>query len=395
MNIQQMHIGLDLALQRANSNIFGKLQKEEKDYFLNVTTKELIRAAILKEQNTVFNIVTYADILKYYETLQFYIVDTELTLNENLGYKYVFGVLPTPIVMAAVTSGILYKNITYKVVVAGTTNLTNVGYKSTPVVSETFVCLPTDLTSGGTVKIGETYKVIEPGSSTPVSYGAVNNLPGTVFTATAGGTLPTDVNVRYERLTFLPTWAGSTSLIPITNYGYFAYLSSQSLITTGQPITTGTLTKGKKYIVSVAGTTNLSGVGGSTLNTVGKIFTCTSSAAITWAGGTILYEIASNNNRLVKYQDVENFLEQSYGSVSSSPIATIAANKLQVYHDFKFNISGIKLSYIKEPIDVNRDQNIDSDLPVSMHPFLVDTTAKYIMQWYAINSGVQQQQVQQ
>lgn len=51
MNVQQMHIGVDLGIQKVNSNAFDDLLPEEKNYYLNRAQREYIRrqTAYLRE----------------------------------------------------------------------------------------------------------------------------------------------------------------------------------------------------------------------------------------------------------------------------------------------------------------------------------------------------------
>jgi hypothetical protein len=384
MTIHDMHIGLDLILQRINSNVFNKILPEEKDWYINVTTQELIRAVLLDEKNTVFNIITYADIRKYYEALQYYIRSVELSVNSNPGYNYVYGDFPVNIPMGKVTSGVLYKDIPYKVLVGGETDLT-VAAGSQPTGSgSVFTCNPANLTGGGTLVVGETYRIINAAGTSLSAYGAPSDAPGTVFVCTAAAApLAAVTSIIIERLTVKPTWAGATELTPISNFGYFNYLSSRSSVRYGQSIAAGNLKPGKKYYVYVPGDTDLSTVGGKEINDVGFIFTCTSAADITWEGGTVLYEVIDTNNRIVKAQDVYNFLAHSFGTTVSSPVAIIADNKIKVFHDYKFDVNRVYLDYIKEPVSVSKENNINSDLPVSLHAYIVDLTAKYILQTMA------------
>lgn len=399
MTIKEMHIGLDLALQKLNSNVFNKLLKEEKDYFLNITTQQLIRAALLDEKNTVFNIVTYSDIRAYYEALQYYIRKVELNVNFNEGYPYVYGNLPMNIKMGKMSSGILYKGISYKVITPGSPaiDFSDVGGSSSSTAGEIFECNPADLGTGDNVYKGETYRIINPSTEDFTTMGASSNLPGTVFIANTNDTIAGDTSTVLERLSYIPDWASSTGaeITPTSNFGYYNYLSSRSAVRYGQAISSGTLTKGKQYYVHVSGTTDLSSVGGKVVNSIGFIFTCTSDTIITWAGGTVLYEVIQPVNRIVKYQDIYNFLDHSYGTTSSSPLATIASNRIEVYHNYQFDVNRIYLDYIKEPVSVNFENSIDSDLPVSLHNVLVDTTAKYIQSTMQSNAAAQQPQQSQ
>ncbi len=375
MNIREMHIHLDLALQRINSNVFGRILPEEKDAFINKITQDLVRGVLLKEANTVMSIVGYGDIRSYYEVLQYYIRSIELSVNRNPGYNYVYGEFPVNIPMGVIKSGVLYKGIPYKILVSGGTSLDDAGYVS----GNQFTCNPDNLVGGDTIVVGETYRIINSaGVDFVTDHGAKSNSPGTVFRATTGGVLLiTNESVEVERLTIIPTWDGFTEITPTSNFGYFGYLTSRSAVRYGQSISSGALNVGRKYIVHAQGSTDLTSVGGKADNDVGYIFTCTNEGALTW-NGTVLYEVIDVVNRFVKMQDVYNFLAHSFGTTTSSPIATLSDNKVNVYHDYKFDINRVYLDYVKEPVSVSRENNIDSDLPVSLHSFLIDLTAEYI-----------------
>jgi len=374
-----MHIGIDLNLQALNSNVFGKLQHEEKDYWLNDTTEELVKAVLLDEKNTVFNLLTYADIRRYFEVLQVYIRNLQLGITEASGQGYAYGILPSDITTGLITSGVLYHGIKYKVVIAGTTDLSAFGYKVTPIVNETFEC---DITTGtgATIPIvsGEKYRIINAhGATLAATYGAPNDLPGTEFIATASGAGGGGVSTVIQNLTDAPTWVGTT-LMPVYNQGFYLPIDATSDVTKGNPITSGSLTIGERYIVSIAGTTNLSGIGGVATPDVGYIFTCSSASAPMWQGGTILYLINNVGNRLIKMQDVKLVLANSFGSMKTSPISVYANDRLRVYHDNKFSIERLYIDYIIKPITVDWNSNTNSDLPTSLHGRLVKLTAERI-----------------
>ena len=142
MNIKMMHIGIDLGVQRLNSNVFGKLQPEEKDYFINTVTQDFVKLALTDEKNTVFDVQTYTDIREYYERLQVYISSIQLGLVEELGYGYVYGELPTSITIVPISSGVLYHGVTYRIVTAGTIDLSGFGGNNHALTSvgDTFKC---------------------------------------------------------------------------------------------------------------------------------------------------------------------------------------------------------------------------------------------------------------
>ena len=380
MTIKEMHIGIDLGVQRLNSNVFGKLLPEEKDYFINITTQEFVKLALTNERNTLFTPQTYADIRKYYEVLQSYILTRQLGLVEELGSGYVYGKLPSGITISALVSGLLYHGVSYKVIVAGGTDLSNYGYLASPVEGDTFECNITTQTGGNiTLVTGESYRIVNAANGDFTSYGAANNNPGTEFTATSSTSVTGTASTVVQNLSKTPSWDSTTKLIPISDVGYYMNIATRSSIAYGNPITSGALTKGKKYIVKVKGTTSdLDTYGGVAAPDVNYIFTCSTTGTPTWAGGTELYEIKDVGNRLIKAQDVDDFLANSFGSTINSPISIFANNRLRVYTDNKFNVERLFLDYIRKPISVSLSDSIDSDLPESAQPFLISLVIEKI-----------------
>lgn len=386
MTIHEMHIGLDLILQRINSNVFNKLLKEEKDWFINVTTQELVRAVLLEENNTVFNIVAYTDIRKYYEALQYYIRSTELSVNTNSGERFSYGDFPMNVTMGNVSSGGLYRDIYYKIITLGdaSSNLGNYGTGANPNTGDIFLCSPSVIYTNSNFDYikGEIYRIENAGGINAVSFGASSNIPGTVFTCTSSGTTTGGANsaALFTKLYGIPTWSGGTVLTPISNYGYFNYLSSRTAVKYGQSISSYPLVVGKKYIVTAKSSTcNFYPNGGNYNCDVGFIFRCTAATPLgAWPTSAILYEVTEPQNRIVKAQDIYNILDYSFGTTNSSPIAILSDNKVKVYHDRKFEALRIYLDYIKEPITVSKENNVSSDLPVSLHSTLVNLTADYI-----------------
>lgn len=380
MTIQEMHIGIDLGLQRLNSNLFGKLLPQVKDYFINTTTLEFVRAALTDEKHSIFDTVTYQDIRTYYEKLQNYIRTIQLGLINEYGRGYVYGKLPNSIATNnGITDGLLYDGAIYKVINSGNTDLSNFGYKSVPVSGETFVCdINTIYSNNVLIEKDSIYRLVNPAHGNFTTVGAPNNNSGTEFIATNSAGILTTGLATVKPLALKPDW-NSTELMLIGDIGYFINISSFSSIKYGNPIQSGSLKAGTKYIIDIQGNTDLSYFGVSTA-TPDYIFPCEASGTPNWDGVTTLYEIKDIGNRLVKYQDINSFLDNSFGTSSKdSPISVLANNELRVYHNNKFDIKRINLDYIRKPISVNYELNIDSDLPDSVQPFVIDLIVKRIM----------------
>lgn len=385
MNINTMHIGIDIVLRRLNSAVFGKFEHEEKDYLINRTIEDLIRINLLNERNTVFDLATYGDIRSYYEALHPFIKETYVGFVNYPTYGYVEGILPmqTPLTQTT-TASLLYNGATYKVITVGTptpTDLSTFGYLATPILGESFEVVIPDykgLTSLAYSK-GERFIIMNPGNATNalIAMGAKTGLPGEEFEVkVASSPLTTDVNVHLSYIAKKPTWQGGTVLQAVKNLGYFLFIESKSYIACGDYISSGALVKNKIYKVATAGTTNLSTFGSVVQTTVNNVFTCILNGTPTWAGGTQLQEVQLYGNRLVKSQDVPNFLNHAYGTVPSSPISELTNGKIRIYHDNKFTIDGIMLKYINTPIQVDWNNNVDTDMPISIHSKIVDWTAQ-------------------
>jgi len=390
MNINEMHIGLELALQELNSNLYNTFQHEEKDYLLNRTIEDFVRAVVLKEENNVRNFISYTDIQKYYEMINPFIRDISIGFTNYQSEGFVEGFIPQENEIGELTAeeDFLVDGAKYLIVTAGDTPLASFGYFDSGNQSnnDEFICNIDEIDlSVDTLDIykGEKYRIVNnPGGGDFTSYGAITNEPGEEFIVNQDVALDltaaTD-DIRLKPLIKLPAWTGvsDTVIRCIDDIGIFGFISSESLVACGLPITSGELTKDKYYVILTAGTTNLKvytgfGTGG---NDVGVVFKCLLTGTPTWAGGTRLYEISNNPNRLVKYHDKGAFLNHSYGTVISSPISTLINNKLRVYHDNKFSIYGLKLQYVKTPVVVNYNEGIDCNLPKPLHGKIVTWTA--------------------
>ena len=383
MTINEMHIGIDLGLRRTNSNVFNKLEREEKDYILNVTIGDIIRISLLGERNTSYSLETYSDIRKYYEVLYPLIRERSLGFTNYPSEGYVEAWLPISATMGAITSGFLHNDADYKVLIAGTTNLSTYGYIATPVVGETFRCDIDNYKSATTTTLnhvkGERVIVVSPGSQDFTTLGARTRNAGEefVFNATAALDLTLDANVELKYITKQPTWVGTT-LIATSNPGYYLNSETKSLIACGDPISSGALTKDTMYKVVTAGTTDLSTYGNYVTPIDSTIFTSLLGTAPIWIGGTVLKTVKKYGNRLVKSQDVNSFLTHAYGTTATSPISIMTDDKVRIYHDNKFTIDGAYLQYVEIPISVDWNNSISCNLPLSVHSKIVDWTVERI-----------------
>jgi hypothetical protein len=136
--------------------------------------------------------------------------------------------------------------------------------------------------------------------------------------------------------------------------------------------------KGYHYKVLTPGATDFSDFGGFPVNAQNSIFICNKTGTPSWSGGTVLKRVKEQVNRLLKEQDITNARTNSFGTVITSPILAIRNYGLDVYHDNKFEIDKVQVSYVRKPARVSYDKEITTDLPESIHSKLVNLIVAYI-----------------
>lgn len=376
MTWSEMHIGIDLGLQILNSNLFNKLEPQGKDYFLNRVIGNMVSEQSNLDIKDTSNSDSYNDIKLYSSLLQPLIKIQQLDKTSSVdGYDSIS--LPKDI--SPVISGKLYNGRTYKVIIAGTTDLTSYGAASNPaVVGATFTCnIPTlDATA---LIIGCKYRILTVSGSTYTTVGAINNMVDTEFIATdttAGGT------GTVQPLDTIPSWDGITSLDFVSSDSLYEFISSYSNVDYSQEFSIGALKKGVTYKIVTGGTIVGLTAFGSSSNTVesGYMFTCTVAGTPTWStSGVSMIATKTIVNRLVKVQDIQNFLKTSYGNSITSPLSTMSDGKLLVYHDNKITINTITIVYARQFTKIDSQNNIDCELPVNYHGKIVDNTVQFIM----------------
>lgn len=276
LTIAEMHIGIDLALQQLNSNLYGTVMAEEKDFIINSVTDDLVRLVLLNEDNKTKGYVSVQDIKKLYSVLSNFIIEEELTL----------------------------------VALAG---------------------------------IGYTFDLAE------------------------------------------------------TNEIFHYYMSSISYMKTGYNIKSGQLVKDEWYVMTVPGTTDLTGVGSAPPNSTNKVFQCTlgatkdtkylyrlANSSVDWDGTTTLRHLTPIVNRIAQPEDIDNFNSNSFASSSITPIITFdyrSSSGFAVIHtNNNYSIYKLMFKYIKFPPKVNSvsDPIVNSKLPSFVHQLLVDLAARKI-----------------
>lgn len=368
-----MHIGIDLGTQMLNSSVLLKLPKEGKDLYLNRAIRNIIKSEIEKINNNVFNIASYQDIRSYYTTLAPLIYKTTLSEHSS-GYKYNAFLLPSS-TTDQISSGTIENGVKYRVLTAGTTDLSDFGYKVTPVVGETFTCDIDDVVAAtNIIPVNDTmtYRIKARSTADYTGVGASNNLVGTIFKSTANASLAATNNLDVLEVIYsTPTWAGGTILQRVFQYDYDYLLVALANVDNSIRISSGALVAGKKYRVVTAGTTNLYSYGHKPVPVADEVFLCSTSGTPTWDGTTTLVETEDYVCRLMKPQDTESLLSHSFGSTYDSPIAEIISHAdgelVKVYNDGDFSVNQVDVVYVKKPDKVNIITSVNCNLHENMH----------------------------
>jgi hypothetical protein len=85
------------------------------------------------------------------------------------------------------------------------------------------------------------------------------------------------------------------------------------------------------------------------------------------------------NNRLVRGHFRSQLRTSAFAKTSSaSPISAISGNQLKIYHDGKFIVSKLLMSYVRKPAKINLFLNQNCDLADNFHQEICDRAVLYI-----------------
>lgn len=84
-------------------------------------------------------------------------------------------------------------------------------------------------------------------------------------------------------------------------------------------------------------------------------------------------------NRLVRGHFRSNLRSSAFArTTSTSPISAVSDNQIKVYHDKKFIVSKLRISYIRKPAKINLFLNQNCDIATEFHPEICDRTVVLI-----------------
>lgn len=399
MTIKELHTGIDVALKVYNRDMLNRFLPEEKDYILNKVIINLIHKTAEDARHSILNTESYADITAFYNVLEPFLITKTLVNPINRGRYNEYNLPHYPIVLS-VAGSIVMREVQYKVEEVGNINSMTLNSNQGTLVEDDIVYLQpryeifseTDALGvyALTLTAGVTYEIIRVDSIDFTPCGAINNDIGTVFLCTEDSSWSSDDDplpaTKLRILSHTPATWTNVRLVALKNFNLFDYISINTLIGTNRRITPSNrlhLTKGSYYKVIANGEFVDITDFGAEWNIVekGYIFVATKNGSPEWAtNSTAVLEILTNSPcRVIKPQDIGTLLEHSYGSTASSPMVTFGDGKIQVYHDSKYSIARVNLTYVRPPITIDNITNLESDVNLNLHPLLVDLAIQDIL----------------
>lgn len=325
MTPQEMHIGINLLLQKVNSNITSSLRPEELDWFLNEDVLRYIKQTTDPLSNS--KKIGDQDTQKKYDDLKALIVPKTLPVYTR-DSKSVFAYLPSDYI-ALKNDRSLTKDLC-GAVYAPTTTSASIYY--------TTFKLPTTVNGYSAIIISINSVIVFDSSNYP---NFVSN------TAT--------LKAKFEYIDFI--------VQAIRDAGYECKYESYLNLFFRESI----------IIASTSNITVTIGIG------IPVIITNYTTIVI---NKTRIDNVANSlevENRLTKTEKIYKLLPLAFGStLSSSPLSTLERDSLIVYHNQKFIVSSVNIDYIRKPKKISLLLNQGCELDENVHSEIVENTAKRI-----------------
>lgn len=328
MTVNEFHIGLDTILKILKSEIYGSLQPQDKDYFLNLAIIDMItdktkniRDRYSMQENTPLARNFYSELSSLIVTKSYN------TYPSNITYYDGVTVLILPRVdNVEVDSGQLLEGERYTILERGSTNLSNVTTTTT----------------------------------------LVN---GTEFIVTAIGSIT-------------PVWDGITILERVSDPFMLVPIMVDVNMITGSTFSEGIVVKGKKYVAIEGALTSTKADGIFGVDIIASKIPLHVAVNTTHFNGTTPIPITKLS--LTKELPANILLPTEYSILAADP-ASNNDNPVAVIHDGSIIvhcnnvIHSATLTYIKMPRRINQERNINTDVSPVLHKEILDRASKLIL----------------
>lgn len=335
MNVQEMHIDVNLVTQKIASNIFRKFDPSEIDWLLNREVERYIKDRIKRDQDSMGFEATEVDL----DAIRTLVVnDLVLAVRKQATTdRTVFAWLP---------GDYSYMVDDYSVVLQA--------------------CNKTEYFNG--INFAATLEY-------------VYAFPLKVSTASFPGPFYSDYNITYAGDTILEQVSGPGLSTPDELFTFRDVLMSKLWRVDNGNTTWYWERYGNVYkqncilavsINDFSAFTNSITIDGSPQDAVQTVQSYFSVPVITPA------KVADREpvpNRLIKGSSRSNVLKSAFAkSRASSPVSSVDGNLLRAYHDTKFIVNNLIISYIRKPAKISLALGVDCDLPEEFHSQIVDRT---------------------
>lgn len=319
--VKEMHIGIDLLLQKINSNVLDDFEDQEKDWILNEEVIRFIKQRIDPRSND--KKLGFEASQKRFDDLKPLITPASIPCYVR-DSNSVFGYLP-PDYLTLINDRTTTKNL------CGSSFSTT----ATTSVSKSIACIPIK----DDVGLYAFFKI---------------KINGTlVFNITdyiTGGLA--SVDSKFELFYLVQRILTQQGFV--CKYGsYYGTNCGQGIVIVSDVPLTIDIAYSLSDIVTVT----------STINTFTKI--------------SPLNDVTEVSNRLTETDNLYNILHSSFGNtIVSSPISTLEGDKIIVFHNQKFIPTTINISYLRKPRQINLSLNQDCDLDGWIQEEVVDNASK-------------------
>jgi len=333
MNVQEMHIDVNLVTQKIASNINRKFDPAEIDWLLNREVERFIKDRIKKDQDSLGFEATEVDL----DAIRTLVVNDQVlsVRKQAIADRTVFGWLPGDYSYLVDDFSIVLQSCNKNEYYRGINFTTNPEYIYSFQLKPSTASFPGPFYANMSITLNDTLiieQVDGPGTATPDELFTYKSYIMNRLWSLPGGNI---------------TWFWE-------RYGSFYKQGCILAVTTTQQVTNNI---------------EIDGVSTDAIETIQNYLS---------APLIVPAKIEDRDpvpNRLIKGSARSNVLKSTFARTRpSTPVSSVDGNLLRVYHDTKFIVNNLIISYIRKPAKISLALSVDCDLPEEFHSQIVDRT---------------------
>ncbi len=349
MDVKEMHIGIDIHLQKIDSEAFDNLLAEEKDWYLNSTVKRFIK----NRSSSLSNLkrLGFQESQKRYDDLEKLITPASISLYKGTESGFVFGILPEDYFSLVNSSSISDFN-----------QCNSIGIVDGDDVEVKYFCIPmTQFVPYNSFSI--TAVLLGIAGTTEPLFDSTSSAYPNLTTADQRHIL---VNQLLEQINQLDRWEARYE-----NYG--SLYIKDNLILIDKEFGTGDPTQWD-YIETI----HVNPATDETTTTQYTYKTLTFPTLKVGVGSTSKSSKRSQN-RLINQEHLYRMIAHPFGkSTYSSPISILKNGQIEIAYDDNFLPSKLHIDYIRRPRMIDIKANQSCELAESVHEEIIDLAVQRI-----------------